>query len=113
MALLLIAFKYNSISMKIIFTIILSLVLQYATAQQTAYSVKYQQFWSQAQQLSMAYRYEKAARTNGKTVLLLHGKNFSGEYWQTTMQFLLGKGYDVIAPDQIGFGNSSMLKQYQ
>jgi pimeloyl-ACP methyl ester carboxylesterase len=43
----------------------------------------------------------------GKSVLLLHGKNFSGAYWKDTIAFLTDNGYRVIAPDQIGFGKSS------
>jgi len=41
------------------------------------------------------------------TVLLLHGKNFSGAYWERTMRSLVEVGYRTIAPDQIGFGKSS------
>ena len=44
---------------------------------------------------------------NGKTVLLLHGKNFFGAYWRQTIAFLTENGYRVIVPDQIGFGKSS------
>jgi pimeloyl-ACP methyl ester carboxylesterase len=44
---------------------------------------------------------------NGKAVLLLHGKNFSGAYWKNTIRFLTENGYRVIVPDQIGFGKSS------
>jgi len=44
---------------------------------------------------------------NGQTVLLFHGKNFFGAYWKKTIEFLSGKGYRVIVPDQIGFGKSS------
>jgi pimeloyl-ACP methyl ester carboxylesterase len=70
-------------------------------------------FVSQKQPLKMMYMYEKAKIGNGKTVLLLHGKNFSGVYWRNVMKKLLSKGYDVLAPDQIGFGNSSMPNNYQ
>ena len=44
---------------------------------------------------------------NGKTVLLLHGKNFFGAYWRDAIEFLTKNGYRVIVPDQIGFGKSS------
>jgi pimeloyl-ACP methyl ester carboxylesterase len=40
-------------------------------------------------------------------VLLLHGKNFSGLYWEPTVEFLAKQGYRVIVPDQLGFGASS------
>jgi pimeloyl-ACP methyl ester carboxylesterase len=44
---------------------------------------------------------------NGKTVVLLHGKNFFGSYWKNTIHFLTQNGFRVIVPDQIGFGKSS------
>ncbi len=70
-------------------------------------------FSSQGQQVTMAYRYGKAISSNAKTVLLLHGKNFSGSYWKDVIYELLSNGYNVIAPDQIGFGNSSKPGRYQ
>lgn len=42
-----------------------------------------------------------------RTILLLHGKNFYGSYWENTIRALNGAGYRVIVPDQIGFGKSS------
>jgi len=60
------------------------------------------------QDLRMAYRdLAPTAQANGRTVLLLHGKNFSGFYWERVMTVLAGAGYRVIAPDQLGFGRSS------
>ncbi len=41
------------------------------------------------------------------TVLLLHGKNFNGDYWRDVAVHLDQSGYRVIVPDQIGFGRSS------
>jgi pimeloyl-ACP methyl ester carboxylesterase len=43
----------------------------------------------------------------GQTVVLLHGKNFYGEYWHETISLLTHNGFRVIVPDQIGFGKSS------
>jgi pimeloyl-ACP methyl ester carboxylesterase len=40
-------------------------------------------------------------------VVLLHGKNFSGAYFETTANALVEAGYRVIMPDQLGFGKSS------
>jgi pimeloyl-ACP methyl ester carboxylesterase len=40
-------------------------------------------------------------------VVLLHGKNFYGSYWENTINVLAAQGYRVIVPDQIGFGKSS------
>jgi len=44
---------------------------------------------------------------NGRAVVLLHGKNFFGGYWESTIRALREAGYRVIVPDQIGFGKSS------
>lgn len=43
---------------------------------------------------------------NGKTVLLLHGKNFTGYYWKYTIDALSKAGFRVIIPDQLGWGRS-------
>ena len=55
----------------------------------------------------------KSKSPNGKTVVLLHGKNFNGAYWEETAQALLESGFRVIIPDQIGFGKSSKPVRYQ
>jgi pimeloyl-ACP methyl ester carboxylesterase len=54
-----------------------------------------------------------AARPNGRTVLLLHGKNFSGAYWEPTIRVLAGEGFRVVVPDQIGFGKSTKPEAFQ
>lgn len=61
----------------------------------------------QQQDLKMAYMDVKPENFNGKNVMLLHGKNFNGAYWESTAKALTEKGYRVIIPDQIGFGKSS------
>ncbi len=48
-----------------------------------------------------------AGEANGRTVLLLHGRNFPASYWQPVIAALTQGGYRVIAPDQLGFGKSS------
>ena len=53
------------------------------------------------------------AKPNGKTVVLLHGKNFAGIYWERTIRALAAEGYRVIVPDQIGFGKSSKPERIQ
>lgn len=42
-----------------------------------------------------------------RVVVLLHGKNFGGDYWQETISTLAHAGFRVVVPDQIGFGKSS------
>jgi pimeloyl-ACP methyl ester carboxylesterase len=60
------------------------------------------------QPLRMAYMdIAPAGAANGKAVLLLHGKSFSGDYWGRTIATLAGRGYRVVVPDQIGFGKSA------
>jgi len=44
---------------------------------------------------------------NGRSALLLHGRNFPSSYWETAITALTGAGYRVIVPDQVGFGKSS------
>ena len=44
---------------------------------------------------------------NGRSVLLMHGRNFPASYWEPVILALTGAGYRVVAPDQIGFGKSS------
>lgn len=76
------------------------------------YPVEFFTLSSQGQPLDMVFMYETAAKPNGKTVLLLHGKNFNGAYWGETMSRLLDEGFNVLVPDQIGFGKSSKPSYY-
>ncbi len=55
----------------------------------------------------MAYMDVAAKNPNGQSVILFHGKNFTGYYWKDVIAFLTEAGYRVIAPDQIGWGQSS------
>ncbi len=78
----------------------------------TGYSYPFEvaelQFTEQAHPLAMAYMDVKpTGKPNGRTVLLLHGKNFSGAYWERTAKDLSSRGFQVVIPDQIGFGKSS------
>jgi pimeloyl-ACP methyl ester carboxylesterase len=58
--------------------------------------------------LRMAYMdVAPAGQANGKSVVLLHGKNFFGAYWKETIDVLSKNGYRVVVPDQLGFGKSS------
>ena len=55
----------------------------------------------------MAFMDLPAERPNGRTVVLLHGKNFCGATWESSARTLLKAGYRVIVPDQLGFCKSS------
>jgi pimeloyl-ACP methyl ester carboxylesterase len=75
--------------------------------------VRYFEVESQRQKLRMAYMLAEPGKPNGRTVVLLHGKNFSGHYWEPTTAALVNQGYRVVIPDQIGFGKSSKPEAYQ
>lgn len=83
------------------------------TNYQYPYDVHFLNFKSQNQDLKMAYMDIQPEKPNSKTVVLLHGKNFNGAYWKTTVEALAKEGYRVIVPDQIGFGKSSKPIGYQ
>jgi pimeloyl-ACP methyl ester carboxylesterase len=61
----------------------------------------------QGQAVGMMYMDVAALGRQKGVVVLFHGKNFSSDYWATTIAGLSKAGYRVIAPDQIGFGKSS------
>lgn len=77
------------------------------------YEVHFLDLKSQDNVLKMAYMDVQPQKPNGKTIMLLHGKNFNGAYWEKTAKDLSDKGFRVIIPDQIGFGKSSKPKSYQ
>jgi pimeloyl-ACP methyl ester carboxylesterase len=75
--------------------------------------VEQYEFTSQGVALHMAYMDVKPAHANGRTAVLLHGKNFCAATWAATIHRLSDAGYRVIAPDQIGFCKSSKPEHYQ
>lgn len=78
------------------------------------FPVQWHEASSQGAPVRMAY-IDVAPTTgaNGRTVVLLHGKNFCAATWGDTVKSLAARGYRVIAPDQIGFCKSSKPKGYQ
>src|SRR5690554_815169 len=77
------------------------------------YKVNYLSFESQGKNLQMAYMDIVPTNSNGKVVMLMHGKNFNGAYWKQTIERLAEEGYRVVVPDQVGFGKSSKPVGYQ
>jgi pimeloyl-ACP methyl ester carboxylesterase len=71
------------------------------------------EFTSQGHALWMSYMDIAAARPNGQTVVLLHGKNFCGATWEGVIPALSDAGYRVIVPDQVGFCRSAKPRAYQ
>ena len=80
----------------------------------TPFPLRHFDFESQGQRLTMGYMDVPAAGTpNGRTAVLLHGKNFCAATWEATINVLSHAGYRVVAPDQIGFCTSSKPASYQ
>ena len=77
------------------------------------YPVKQFEFPSQRQTLHMAYMDVRPEGGNGRTAVLMHGKNYCAATWNNTIAGLVAAGYRVIAPDQIGFCKSTKPARYQ
>lgn len=78
------------------------------------YELKHYAFESQGKQLQMGYMdVAPTGAANGRTVVLMHGKNFCGATWEQTIKALAAAGYRVVAPDQVGFCTSSKPEHYQ
>lgn len=117
-------FKHNT--MKFLITCVLILTFSHVTAQEHQlhwldvmlnnydypYKVAHITLKTQEQEMQMGYMDVKPETPNGKTIMLLHGKNFNGAYFKTTIQALSAEGYRVVVPDQIGFGTSSKPNHY-
>jgi len=72
------------------------------------YPTAYLNLYAEGQDVRMCFMdVPPTKNANGRSVVLLHGKNFWGAYWADTIKFLTDRGYRVIVPDQIGFGKSS------
>src|ERR1700761_91460 len=97
--------------------LLIAVVISGASAQDTLsinlenvrypYPVKFLNIKSEGQDFRMAYMDVQPASSNGRTVMLFHGKNFGGYYWTDVIRALSDKGYRVVVPDQVGFGKSS------
>lgn len=79
----------------------------------TALYSRKDRFVSQGDALDMAYMDIRPSKPNGRTAVLLHGKNFCSATWQATVAMLCEAEYRIIAPDQIGFCKSSKPAHYQ
>jgi len=77
------------------------------------YPVQFLELNNQRQPLKMAYMDIKPNNYTNKNIVLLHGKNFNGAYWETTIKALTKEGFRVIVPDQIGFGKSLKPENFQ
>lgn len=72
------------------------------------FPVRFHEFALEGETVRQAYMdLAPTGPANGRTALLLHGRNFPASYWEGVMRKLAAAGYRVIATDQIGFGRSS------
>lgn len=78
------------------------------------YPVQLFKFESQGRILKMGYMDVPPTGTaNGRTAVLLHGKNFCGATWEDSIKALSADGFRVVVPDQIGFCTSTKPENYQ
>lgn len=77
------------------------------------YPVSFLSLPIQNQDLQMAYMDIHPEKPNAKIIVLFHGKNFNGAYWETTIRELVKNGFRVVVPDQVGFGKSSKPQHFQ
>ncbi len=77
------------------------------------FEVHFLKLHEQNQDFQMAYMDILPQKPNHKNIVLLHGKNFNGAYWETTINALIKNGFRVIVPDQIGFGKSTKPHYFQ
>jgi len=72
------------------------------------FPVQYLPLTIEGEDVRMAYMdVQPAGGAATQTIVLLHGKNFYGSYFENTAKVLSEAGWRVIIPDQIGFGKSS------
>ncbi len=85
-----------------------------AELSQFAYPFEVQSFSLATQNQALTMRYMDVGKKDAdRVIVLLHGKNFSGYYWEKLAVDLVKQNYRVIIPDQIGFGKSSKPGYYQ
>lgn len=77
---------------------------------------KYSQFIAKQKTVRLTngnnMRYVDEGSTNDKTILLVHGVPTSSWLYRKIIPLLVDKGYRVIAPDLLGYGNSDKPKGY-
>ncbi|MDX9730298.1 MAG: alpha/beta hydrolase [Bdellovibrionales bacterium] len=83
------------------------------------FEVKTFEVEAQRQKLKMAYMDLAPAHAAvtavqaAPVIVLLHGKNFGGFYYEEVAKRLASMGYRVLIPDQVGFGKSTKPRNFQ
>ena len=79
-------------NISLVWVVCLAAALSAQEPPRAAYAVEFFPVQIERQDLRMAYRdVRPTSAANGQTVLLLHGKNFSGFYWERVIRLLGGK----------------------
>lgn len=93
---------------KILLFLVAAFLAVYGFAQKTPYPypVQHLSLPIEGKPARMAYMDVQPVKSNGETIVLLHGKNFNGFYWKDVIAFLAANGYRVVVPDQVGWGLS-------
>ena len=76
------------------------------------YPVRFLKLNNQQQEIQMAYMDVTPKNYNGKNVLLLHGKNFNGAYWATTIAALAKEGFRESCPTRLDSASLQSLKLF-
>jgi pimeloyl-ACP methyl ester carboxylesterase len=89
--------------------VLLLLFISTALYAQVSYPfpVKYITIAIDGQAAKMGYMDVIPENHNGQSVILFHGKNFTGLYWKEVINDLTSAGYRVVVPDQLGWGVST------
>ncbi|MBT0667435.1 alpha/beta hydrolase [Novosphingobium profundi] len=70
--------------------------------------VRFHPLVMEGEAVRMAYMdFAPTSTPNGRSIVLLHGKNFDSSYWTAPIDWLRAAGFRVVVPDQIGFNKSS------
>lgn len=82
------------------------------TQYQYPFTVQYHPVKLKDENYKMAFMVVSPEGKKKGNAVLLHGKNFSGAYWEKTAKDLSQLGYEILIPDQIGFGKSSKPEHF-
>jgi pimeloyl-ACP methyl ester carboxylesterase len=70
-----------------------------------SHPVERYRFKSQGSDVAMAFMDVKPQSPNGRTAVLLHGRNFCAATWEQTIAVLVKAGFRVIAPTRSASAN--------
>src|SRR5689334_19860084 len=93
----------------ILFSVFVLCLHAFSQSLQYAYPIQFLNLTIEQQRARMAYMDVPPAKSNGQTVLLLHGKNFNGYYWKDVIAALSNNGYRLVEPNQLGGDSQTNL----